>query len=391
MINFLDCTLNISDFTQSVQITAHTMGASLLLAKILKEGNGCIYKDYLSGFTDTKIEEFSALFADKGGRLIEKSPFEDGAGNVAYLWEDGMISLQLSSRNSMNVSLVSLKESFILDFKKEIEARFTQPTKQGYIFAIMRGSGGNLQLTRIGYAGSALERGNYPKKVLADYDYVIKDLKSEDPSGRITILEGAPGTGKTYLVRSILMDVPDALFVLVPPSMVSSLGGPDLLPLLLRTKEDYAKKGPTILILEDADQCLVPRAGDNMSSISSILNLGDGIFGSLFDIRIVATTNARKAEMDPAIIRAGRLSRRLEVNVLSYEEANFVYKRLLGEDKNLPGSPENSGPSLRPAPKKAEFSLAEVYKLARDAGWEPKGDSEELSTEIIDPYEDADY
>jgi hypothetical protein len=88
--------------------------------------------------------------------------------------------------------------------------------------------------------------------------------------------------------------------------------------------------------------------------------------------------------MDPAIIRAGRLSKRLEVNVLSYEEANNVYQRLLGKDKTLPTSSDNNGPSLRPVSKKVDFSLAEVYKLARDAGWEPKSGSDEMETTSLE-------
>lgn len=376
------------------EIGPEAIAANFLLEKIMRESAGCIYNTYFNGYTDKKFEDFVPIFEARGGRKFAQTFYEGSvSGNSIYIWDHGMAEITIGSTNQITTSIYSSDKSFLLDLRKAIKDNFAEPTKQGFIFAIMRGSSGALQLTRIGYAGTPLERRNYNKEVIADYDYVLKDLKSKDPSGRITILEGDPGTGKTYLVRSVLMDVPDAMFVLVPPTMVSSLGGPDLLPLLLRNKEDYGKKGPTVLVLEDADQCLVPRQGDNMSSISSILNLGDGIFGSLFDIRIVATTNARKAEMDPAIIRAGRLSKRIEVLPMNYDEASNIFQRLL-PGKTLPRLVEEAAHSMRPtnSSKKAGYTLAEVYKAARDHGWEPASKEKEVldTASILSDDDDGD-
>jgi ATP-dependent 26S proteasome regulatory subunit len=294
------------------------------------------------------------------------------------------------------VDFASINEELTGKVRVLFENKFSAPTKQGYVFAIMQGPGG-LKLTRIGHAGIGLERGNYSEEILKDYDYALADLKSKTPSGRIIILSGNAGTGKTFLTRSFLMDVPDAMFVIVPPAMVQSIGGPELLPMLLKHKEDYRKKGPTILVLEDADHCLAPRQADNMSSISSILNLGDGIFGSLFDIRILATTNAKRVELDPAIIRAGRLSKQIEIGPMHYDDANKVFHRLLGKDDlNLPKEVKENG--MRPM-QKVEYTLAEIYKTARDNGWEPVAAKEEddnlpqpsLFNDMMADMEDVDF
>lgn len=381
-----DSKLKVVGVGKRPEVGPEAIAANFLLEKVLREGKGCIYNTYFNGYTDKKFEEFITILEARGGRRFAQTFYEGTvSGNSIYIWDHGMVEITIGTTNQITVTMWSSDQEFLLSLRKEFKTNFSEPTKQGFIFAIMKGSSGALQLTRIGYAGTPLERRNYNKDVISDYDYVLKDLKSKDPSGRITILEGDPGTGKTYLVRSVLMDVPDAMFVLVPPTMVSSLGGPDLLPLLLRNKEDYGKKGPTVLVLEDADQCLVPRQGDNMSSISSILNLGDGIFGSLFDIRIVATTNARKAEMDPAIIRAGRLSKRIEVLPMNYDEANGIFQRLL-PTATLPRIVEESSHSMRPtnSSKKSGYTLAEIYKAARDHGWEPTPkDKEVLDTATI--------
>jgi SpoVK/Ycf46/Vps4 family AAA+-type ATPase len=178
------------------------------------------------------------------------------------------------------------------------------------------------------------------------------------------------------------------MFVIVPPNMIASMGGPELLPLLLKTKEDYGKKGPIVLILEDADQCLAPRHETDPSSISTILNLGDGIFGSLFDMRIIATTNAKAKEIDTAIVRDMRLSKRITVDHLPYELADKIYKRLLKDDKKdfpIPVVEENG---MKPREGKKKFSLATVYKTARLAGW--KSDiMDKIESETTDKYDRA--
>ena len=91
--------------------------------------------------------------------------------------------------------------------------------------------------------------------------------------------------------------------------------------------------GPIALVLEDADRCLVTRGENNINSIQSLLNLGDGILGSLLDLRIIATTNAKKLEMEAAILRPGRLSKRLEVGALDLDTARGVFRRLLPDAK----------------------------------------------------------
>lgn len=381
MLDYINRNVNNIAIGYRFDFSAETIGPHLLFSKILKDGTGTIYNDYVRGYTSSSYTDLISLIEKYNGNKLSETVAENK--NAFYYWNDGkVVQLTMGPSGDFFLSAYSLDQDWLQKLIQEFEGKLCENVKQGYIFAIMRAVNGNLQLTRIGYAGENLERGNYKDDILKDHDYVINDLKSDNPSGRITILDGPAGSGKTFLTRAILTEVPDAMFVLVPPSMVSSLGGPDLLPLLLRNKEDYQKTGPTILILEDADECLVPRAADNMGSISSILNLGDGIFGSLFDIRIIATTNAKKAEMDPAIIRAGRLSKHIHIGHLNYDEANKIYQRLL-PGKDLP-KPESHKSEFRPA-KEDKITLAEVYKAARDNGWIPP------KKESKNSYDDFDY
>lgn len=302
-----------------------------------------------------KVREY---LEQKGGKLVYQY-HNAKFGSCIFLWDNSIVELEYASEKYLGVTATSLDKEFILDLQKFVKPFFITEPPQGHIYAIVS-NGNHLSLNSIGNAGIPLERHNYNPKVLEDYDYVIKDLNSDSPSGRISIIEGEPGTGKTHLIRAMLLRVPDAMFVLVSPDMVSQLDGPQLLPLLLSHRSNH--EGPMILVLEDADRCLVVRQGDNISSIQSLLNLGDGILGSLLDLRIVATTNAKKLEMEPALLRAGRLCRRLEVGALEIDIAKVVFSTLC---------PNVELPKALVSPKKDKITLAEVYIEARKAGWEP--------------------
>jgi hypothetical protein len=341
-------------------------------------GDKQLFRSYREGYSEKSFEDIKKKFEEAGGKLVNCVSMPS-TEEFTYMWRDkndrwdAFVNLGLSKTKMITIDVSSFNPE-ISKLAKEYDSYFSAPVKKGYIFAIVRDSQGKLKISRIGYAGTPLEKENYTDKVIEDYEYAIEDLKSPTPSGRIVILDGPPGGGKSFLTRGIINDVPDSMLVVVPPEMVASIGGPDLLPLLLKIKEDYgSKKNSIVLILEDADACLAPRASDNMSSISSILNFGDGIFGSLFDIRIIATTNQMAKEFDRAIMRPGRLSKRIHISPLPYTKANKIYQRLLNDDKKSMVKPEVKKMGFAAKNDVQEdFTLAEVYFAARENGWKPE-------------------
>lgn len=367
------------------QIGTDSIGTSVLMADILSQDKGYLSECSENGTILMKDKnKLINQLTDLGGRLAYRYinlPYDI----YVWIWNDSMIDCQFSGAASVSITVSSQSEDFVHNVKKIVSPYFQQPVKQGQVYAIVQ-QGSQLALSAIGNAGIPLIAGNYSPQVIEDYRFVINDLNSTVPSGRITIMEGEPGTGKTHIVRGLLMEVKDAMFVLVSPDMVSSLGGPELLPLLVNYHRHQT--GPIILILEDADKCLVARDGDNMNSIQSLLNLGDGILGSLLDLRIIATTNAKELEMEPAIMRKGRLSRRLRVGSVDSATAMGIFSRLL---PNIPVSSKLLTSN--------RYTLAEVYSIAREAGWLPQArslaedDDAKDPNDVFDQYdeEDTDY
>lgn len=313
-----------------------------------------------------KVNDF---MIERGGRLVYRylSHGEDSSDdNNVYLWPDGVVDVSVSG-NYVTLMGASQNEQLGHDIHDLFKDQWAVVEPRGQIYAIIR-QGMHLNLSSIGNAGIKLVDGNYTPEVMEDYRFSIKDLQSTAPSGRIIIMRGAPGTGKTHLIRAMLLEVPDAMFVLISPEMVTNLAGPELLPLLMSHRSGT---GPIILILEDADKCLVARDKDNMNSIQSLLNLGDGILGSLLDLRIVATTNAHELHMEEAIMRPGRLSKMLEVGPLDVTTARGVFNRLLPEAK-LPDELTKKFKDESVNSPGYKMSLAEAYSLARKHGWIPE-------------------
>ncbi len=363
-----------SDFVKTlgrVEITATTMGAPALFKSLFNKTSGHVTEFYQEGAVkqvaddaediakvESVGEKFQKHMVEKGGRLIYRN-MTDAGDSTLYLWKDGIVDLQVSG-NYVTLQALSHSQVFVEELREFFKPQWAPAEKTGHIYAIVR-QGMHLGLNSIGNAGIPLVEGNYTKKVQDDYRFAINDLNSESPSGRIVIMRGPAGTGKTHLIRAMLLQVPDAMFVLISPEVVTNLAGPELLPLLMNYRG--GSTGPIVLVLEDADRCLVTRADENMSLIQSLLNLGDGILGSLLDIRIVATTNADELKLDKAVTRPGRLSKMLDVNHLDFETANSIFTRLL-PGAALPEILQKENPHNR-----LQMTLAEVYSLARQNGW----------------------
>lgn len=223
----------------------------------------------------------------------------------------------------------------------------------GSLHAFMADSSGGTTLGNLGSSGQKLVRSNYMPSAVEAYDSVVKSLVATEPFGRLVILEGPPGSGKTHLMGALLQDsVAD--FVSVRPEMMSSLTSPQYIKVLA---EKHTAGRPIVLLCEDADQCLVERAGDNMSDIGALLNLSDGLIGTVLDLRIIVSTNAPKTRFDPAITRPGRLLKHIVVGKLEPEQATVCFKELTGETRTF----------------RESLSLAEIYALA-------KGHTEDVSS-----------
>jgi len=255
------------------------------------------------------------------------------------------------------VNFVHPNRSFVEELMLSLKPLLSKRPTSSNIMMMAQGPHGGLELSSIGVVNNPLLPDNYSEKTLEAYKHVKACLSTNSPCGRFVLLSGPPGTGKSYLIRAITSEV-KALFVLVPANLANQLTGPTILPLLSNYKNDET---PIVLIIEDADMCITQDArSTNPGGLSDILNLGDGLFGELADIRILVTSNADKMELDPAIIRPGRMCKHLAIDYLTPEEARAAYKRITDKEADWWKASDS------------KITLAEVYRRARTDGWVPE-------------------
>lgn len=272
-------------------------------------------------------------------------------GRVWAVSDSGSMVVSVTDSHELAVTIQSTDYKHIEAVSDIGKAVLKDEAVEEYVHAMVQ-KNGKLTFQRVGKPKQALERSNYSAAVLKGYDRVVKEFNAEKPRGRIAIFDGPPGTGKSYALRALLSDI-DGIHVILPSHLVSSLADPSILPLLIDLKNSLQK--PIIFYVEDADLVVSRRGSDNMSSISSLLNLGDGILGDCLDIRVIVTTNLSRADFDPAIQRPGRMVATVKIEALTPKEATAVYQRITGTEETI----------------EKTMTLAEVYSKALDDGFEP--------------------
>jgi hypothetical protein len=224
----------------------------------------------------------------------------------------------------------------VLELRDRLKSKYGQETVSSNPLKLLVEGKESYSLTDLSTPAETLQEENYAPEVLKKFEYLSKQLTADKPKGRIGVLSGYPGTGKTYLLRAILNKFSEKTdFVLINTEQCVNLGrNLHKFMQMLASRSGMDKKRKLVLILEDADSAIAPRSANNLSAIQSILNFGDGLMGEALDIRLLVTTNVRTVEIDPAILRAGRLISHIEVCSLQPTQANAVFKRLTGIEGN---------------------------------------------------------
>lgn len=150
-------------------------------------------------------------------------------------------------------------------------------------------------------------------------DQMLRSFE-EETGGGLYLIHGKPGTGKTSFLKEILSNTEkQALFI--PPSIAGELGNPNLISLLM----DHSN---SILIIEDAETVLMKREADNSDTVSSLLNLTDGFPADFLNLNIICTFNTDIRDIDPALLREGRLRGIQEFKALKIDQARKLAEKI---------------------------------------------------------------
>lgn len=131
------------------------------------------------------------------------------------------------------------------------------------------------------------------------------------------LLYGPPGTGKTLLARALACNLNATFLKIVASAIVDKYIGESAR--LVREMFGYARDHePTVIFMDEIDAIGGKRMGDGNSSdrevqrtLMELLNQLDG-FEALGQVKMVMATN-RPDILDPALLRPGRLDRKIEI------------------------------------------------------------------------------
>jgi len=171
---------------------------------------------------------------------------------------------------------------------------------------------------------------------------LYEEIGIKPPKG--VILYGPPGTGKTLLAKAVANSTSATFLRVVGSELIQKyLGdGPKLVRELFRVAEELA---PSIVFIDEIDAVGTKRYDSTSGgereiqrTMLELLNQLDG-FDSRGDVKVLMATN-RIETLDPALIRPGRIDRKIEFPLPDFKTKRNIFKihtarMTLAEDVNL--------------------------------------------------------
>jgi len=324
------------------------------LSKAVMEGRKLEESDISYTALNDSIPAFRAVVSNREGNGLTFQREALGYKTAPiYLFGDDILMLlsNISVGYIPSLILYTSDSAFLVtqifnDFQEYMK-EYTQAPKKESTYKIKIGGpsrfGGGIEFTP--YDINLDQDINPGKHYNIDLPQTQIDQFIESKEGGIGIFYGAPGCGKSSYIKYLAKIHKNKEFhIMSQDLLMSGLNG-------FRNHLLNSDKGggTSIYIIEDCEKLLISRErnlGDT-SVISELLNLSDGIFGDYLKVKFILTFNAGVPEIDPAILRKGRLKIKYEFKPLSGERLENLANEL--------------GIELNEVEKKSGVSLADLY------------------------------
>ena len=183
-------------------------------------------------------------------------------------------------------------------------------------FYMLSNDGGYLSLRRMNFKfDDKYSISDLYNDDLIEKKEIVDDFLHNAKSG-LMLFHGNPGTGKTSFIKSLIRQNESTKFIYMPNQMFSQLEAPSFINF-------FANHQDSIIVIEDAEALLTERKEGN-TSISTLLNLTDGMLGEALRIKVVCTFNCDINQIDSALKRKGRLKFSYDFKELSLDKTNAL-------------------------------------------------------------------
>jgi len=194
---------------------------------------------------------------------------------------------------------------------------------------------------------------------------LYKQIGIDPPRG--VLLYGPPGTGKTMLAKAVAHHTTAAFIRVVGSEFVQKyLGeGPRMVRDVFRLARENA---PAIIFIDEIDAVATKRFDAQTGAdrevqriLMELLNQMDG-FDQSVNVKVIMATN-RADTLDPALLRPGRLDRKIEFPLPDRRQKRLIFQVCTGK-MNLSEEVDLEDYVSRPD----KISGAEIHAIAQEAG-----------------------
>lgn len=161
-------------------------------------------------------------------------------------------------------------------------------------------------------------KGPFLKHYNEDIRPIYKTLQqlTQNVRSGLVLLHGEPGTGKTSFIRK-LIETSKRRVIMIPTHLLEALENPSIVEL-------YSEFKDSIFVIEDADDALRKRGTSRSNLVATILNFTDGLLAAMLNVTFICTFNLPIRDLDPALLRQGRLLVRYEFKKLSEQRVKSI-------------------------------------------------------------------
>ncbi len=223
----------------------------------------------------------------------------------------------MTCKKAIDQSLLKVGTRIALDFSTLTIMRILPREVDPVVFNMMMEDPGNVPYSEIGGLQSQIRDLRETVELPLTNPELFKRIGIKPPKG--VLLYGPPGTGKTLLARAIACNIDAKFLKIVASSIVDKYIGESAR--VIREMFGYAKEHqPCIIFIDEIDAIGGKRMNEGSSAdreiqrtLMELLNQMDG-FDDLGKVKVVMATN-RPDVLDPALLRPGRLDRKIEIGL----------------------------------------------------------------------------
>lgn len=192
---------------------------------------------------------------------------------------------------------------------------------------------------------------------------IFEHMNTSSPKG--ILLYGPPGTGKTLMAKAVA-NASDSNFIAVKgPELMNKYVG-ESEKAVREVFEKARQNAPAIIFFDEIDAIAGERDGSSMSSeatekvVSQLLTELDGV-EELEDVVVIAASN-RPDMIDKAILRPGRLDRKVKVPIPDLEARKEIFRI------HLEGTPLEEGVDIEELAEITDgFTGSDIESVVREA------------------------